>query len=93
MDFSSSLTKKRFEFWDHVKKGTPMQSVRYENIHMLPNDQEDDSIGCYSEAEDFEEDDWLYPSDMYFVYFYFFLMLKWWLFSAEIVIFIIIPWL
>ena len=57
MDFSSSLTKKRFEFWDHVKKGTPMQSVRYENIHMLPNDQEDDSIGCYSEAEDFEEDD------------------------------------
>ena len=47
-DFSHILDKKRSEFWDQAREGTKLQSIRYTNINIVEND--DDDISCYGDG-------------------------------------------
>lgn len=55
MDFMDVLKEKRVLFWQMVADGTPLQSVRYQNLSIL---EEDDEIGCFSGSDDDSDYGW-----------------------------------
>ena len=60
LEFGDRCDDKRAEFWAQVRKGIALESIRYENIHIINEDNNDDSLRCYgydSDSYDTNNDD------------------------------------
>ena len=58
-DFSHSLKCSRLHFWKMVQEGTPLQSIRYPNVRVQADSDDedgDDVIECYDDTSSDDED-------------------------------------
>ena len=56
-EFGHLLDVKRAEFWTQARNGTALESIRYENVHIDNEDDDDANLSCYDDDYDDESDD------------------------------------